>query len=745
MPQRTSSDIQMEIENRLGFFPPFFWPALTTPSILESLWQQTLNSYVENPIPELFKEKLAALISRYCTVPYCLICHSSTLRPLGMSSSDILDLLQRPPLSYQELAEKTNCIPAERLKQWPEAGSHIEDCILYCSVAVYLNADTERCQEKMREILSEQDYNYLLLFLAYNKTALTWAEGHPELAYEADRRVQENLSFLIEEEPKLKDFFTNYVTHVSSQQDGRLKWLTEENRAFAINETELRKNLERALKTAEAEKDNLNAFFMQAPVPMVILEGPDHRYTLANPPYEKIIGRKATGKTVLEVFAAEEGDHFIPLLDAVYKTGTPHVGHELPLFITDERGVEKRMWVDVGYYPFRDSNQSVKGILAFVSDVTAQVQSRLSIANEKQKLGEMIEYSPMGIALLKGRELVFEKVNSKFVELVSAREYIGKTWQSVYTEIPNSPLPSIMQKVFETGVSFNAKEEMITIKTASGKLEDRYFTLDYIRTLDGAGKPYGVMIQCSDVTDQILARQDIENAIRDLQHERELRDNFVQALTHDLRTPLTAAKMSAQLLDRNLESTLRKFTNRIILNMDRADEMIRDLLDAGKIKAGEKVSLDLEECSLKHITRTTIEDLTTVHGDRFELRGSDPLNGHWDKEMIRRVLENLLGNAVKYGSPTTPILLSLERRKDQASLSVNNKGTPIPEKDQITLFEPYKRSESAAKGTQKGWGIGLTLVRGFVEAMGGQVGVSSNLVEGTTFSVTLPLDSRKFT
>lgn len=63
---RTSNEIKIEIESQLGFFPPFFEPALGLPVILENLWQQTLNGYIRNPLPELFKENLAACLARNC-------------------------------------------------------------------------------------------------------------------------------------------------------------------------------------------------------------------------------------------------------------------------------------------------------------------------------------------------------------------------------------------------------------------------------------------------------------------------------------------------------------------------------------------------------------------------------------------------------------------------------------------------------------------------------------------------------
>ena len=79
---RTSKQIKAEIVEKFGFVPPFFYPAEQTPQVLENLWQQTRLAYVNNPLPALFKEKLSAYLSRYCAVPYCMICHSCTLRPL---------------------------------------------------------------------------------------------------------------------------------------------------------------------------------------------------------------------------------------------------------------------------------------------------------------------------------------------------------------------------------------------------------------------------------------------------------------------------------------------------------------------------------------------------------------------------------------------------------------------------------------------------------------------------------------
>lgn len=130
---------------------------------------------------------------------------------------------------------------------------------------------------------------------------------------------------------------------------------------------------------AEASRRELHDFFMQAPAPLVILLGHDHRFQLANPPYERLVRRKVTGKTVLEAFTPEEVSHFMPPLERVYKTGEPHVGVELPLHIPDDSGKIQNLFANVGYHPLRNPDGSIKGVLVVAQDVTEQVMARKKV------------------------------------------------------------------------------------------------------------------------------------------------------------------------------------------------------------------------------------------------------------------------------------------------------------------------------------------------------------------------------
>ncbi|WP_257455866.1 sensor histidine kinase [Archangium lipolyticum] len=235
---------------------------------------------------------------------------------------------------------------------------------------------------------------------------------------------------------------------------------------------------------------------------------------------------------------------------------------------------------------------------------------------------------------------------------------------------------------------------------------------------------------------------DLKTATAHLEEERDLRERFVATLTHDLRTPLTAAKLNAHMLARKGSdpAVLYKLAARISENLDRADRMIRDLLDANRIRAGVELPLDVSECDLSALAREILEELSLVHGDRFVLSARHALQGYWSCSGMRRIIENLCNNAIKYGARDHPVTVSVAQNgPDEVSVSVHNWGPPIPPEDQKLLFQQYRRMNSA----QKGWGLGLTLVEGLAKAHRGTVRVESTRETGTTFTVTVARDMRR--
>jgi signal transduction histidine kinase len=235
----------------------------------------------------------------------------------------------------------------------------------------------------------------------------------------------------------------------------------------------------------------------------------------------------------------------------------------------------------------------------------------------------------------------------------------------------------------------------------------------------------------------------LTNTIDSLEHEKEVREQFVLSLTHDLRQPLQAIRINAGILQRTADHDMHfRSINKIIEHSERADLMLRDLLEVSRVRAGQKIQLDLQECDLTLIAAEVAEELATSHGERFACRCATPIKGWWDKSKLRRAIENLAVNAIKYGWQDSAVTISTNEFPDHVEISVHNMGKPIEADDLAQLFKQFYRSATARRSGTRGWGLGLTLVRGIAEAHGGTVSVASTLDDGTTFTIWLPRDAR---
>ncbi|WP_437835631.1 ATP-binding protein [Sorangium sp. So ce1153] len=228
--------------------------------------------------------------------------------------------------------------------------------------------------------------------------------------------------------------------------------------------------------------------------------------------------------------------------------------------------------------------------------------------------------------------------------------------------------------------------------------------------------------------------------VRELEHVRE---QCMSLVTHDLRSTMTAAMYAAEVIGMNLAGyDPQALAGRIVRSLSHMDEMIRTLLDVQRIRAGHGLPLRLGACELVAIAREVIDDLASFHDQRAVLRGEARVEGIWSQGELRRAIWNLASNALKYGGTGAPVVITIEETPEHAVVAVYNEGRPIPVEDQASLFAPFVRTRSAMAGGQRGWGLGLTFVRGCAEAHGGRVTLVSDAERGTTFTLELPLDAR---
>ena len=314
-------------------------------------------------------------------------------------------------------------------------------------------------------------------------------------------------------------------------------------------------------------------------------------------------------------------------------------------------------------------------------------------------------------------------------------EVMGKTVEEIGYE-PHTAAK--LQKLFASVLAGNVENGEDHFVSVNGV--HTFFEYNFAPVKDAAGKVISISAMSRDISDRKRMELELIRNIAELQKEREMREAFIMAMTHDLRTPLTAAKLSAQIIQKHPSDSkaILKFSTRIVENVERTDIMIRDLLDSLRLKAGEGISLNIQLDIMNGVLVGLVDELTVLHGKRFELLMTEMIKGYWDSNAIRRVIENLLSNAVKYGHPETPITVKLFKESSEICISVHNEGQAFTEEEKNQLFIPFKRLKNAKDSGQKGWGIGLSLVQGFVEAHEGSVQVESHEGSGTTFTVRFP-------
>ena len=240
----------------------------------------------------------------------------------------------------------------------------------------------------------------------------------------------------------------------------------------------------------------------------------------------------------------------------------------------------------------------------------------------------------------------------------------------------------------------------------------------------------------------------IDNAIRESVTafaliQSALREQFIAALTHDLRTPLSNVSVAAQVIETRAQGEdIRKMAHRIVLNAQRIEAMTRDLLDCMVFEGGQRLPLHLEEFDLAVLAYEVVQQTIERGALQVQIEFESAV-GHWCRASLQRALENLLGNAIKYRTPGTPILVKVGSTGHRVQLSVQNEGEPIPAEELESIFQVYRRARGG-KCTKDGWGVGLPYARRVAESHGGSIIVTSSAALGTIFLIDIPRDARPF-
>lgn len=223
-----------------------------------------------------------------------------------------------------------------------------------------------------------------------------------------------------------------------------------------------------------------------------------------------------------------------------------------------------------------------------------------------------------------------------------------------------------------------------------------------------------------------------------------MRERFAGALAHDLRQPVSNIAMGAQLILRlNPPPAIAEWAGRIVKNGERMAAMLKELLDALSIQAGDRLTLALAQFDMLALVESVAQRARDYQGADVRVDGV-VVTGWWNQPSIERALENLLNNAQKYGAPGTPIEIRLRVDNERAVVSVHNQGKPIPPGELEAIFQQFVRAKDAPDPSTGSWGLGLPYVRTVAQSHGGSAVVFSDAQSGTVFVIDVPVDARPY-
>lgn len=298
--------------------------------------------------------------------------------------------------------------------------------------------------------------------------------------------------------------------------------------------------------------------------------------------------------------------------------------------------------------------------------------------------------------------------------------------------------PILNKRIELLALHRNGSEFPTELTVTPVKINDTYMFFAFLRDLTNSKN---AEIERENLLQQeISSRKIAERAVA-------ARDEFLLVAAHELKTPLTSLMLQAHMVKKYFDQIPQKtpVDEKVLINfsalqiqLNRLSMLINKVLDISRISEG-KLKLELSKVDLSalvHESAGFLQEELIKAECQLKISADVPITGFWDRTRIQQVITNLLTNAIKYGS-RKPIAIKLITENEMAILTVEDHGIGIAKEDQEKLFEKFKRLVSS--DSYAGMGLGLYITRQIIEAHGSSMKVESEVGQGSTFIVMLPL------
>jgi len=334
------------------------------------------------------------------------------------------------------------------------------------------------------------------------------------------------------------------------------------------------------------------------------------------------------------------------------------------------------------------------------------------------------------------------------IQSKSGEEYLI-AWHNTVLRNAEGEVESVLSSGIDISAQRQAEDRIVKLNT---ELEKRVES----RTEELAEVVNKLLDINKQLKHEIAEREAAEEALRENERKltvslakekelNELKSRFVSMASHEFRTPLSTIQSSADLIEAYVKEEQHKkrlrHTGRIKSSVANLTSILNDFLSLSKLEEG-KIAVHPATFELKEVWNEVYEGIQGLMkpGQEIRMAGLEDIPElYMDKRMLQNIFYNLLSNALKYSEAGKAVDCRLSRQGDCLKIEIADRGIGIPESEQQHLFTRFFRAHNVEN--IQGTGLGLNIVKGYTEHMGGSIALESQLGEGTTVRVTLPLHS----
>jgi signal transduction histidine kinase len=444
-------------------------------------------------------------------------------------------------------------------------------------------------------------------------------------------------------------------------------------------------------------------------------------------------------------------------LELVIATGQPH---QMALQHYDVLDPERpghfveRHWLPRNT-PVFDAHGQLRYIIHSSVNVTKEVQARRALEQaqgreheaqaeaerERQRLSQLVLQAPAAICLLQGPDFVYELVNPGYQQLFAGRQLVGKPLLEAVPELRETTVWERLQQVYRTGQTHQDQEVPVTLgQTTTAPPRTGYFNHTFQARYNAHQQVDGVYVFAFDVSEQVLARQQVLDLNQQLTRVNADLDSFVYMASHDLRGPINNLEGLVQALREELPDPqapvgpLLRMMQEAVARFQRTLEQLSEVLQLHQ--AQDPVAPVVELATIVDDLRQDLLPALQQTDGQLEVDAEACPVVAMPAKSLRSLLYNLLSNALKYRHPdrSPHVRLSCHTQDGYWCLAVEDNGLGLTTHQQAELFALFRRFHNHVEGS----GLGLYTVKKIAENLGGRVEVHSEPNVGSTFWVYVP-------